>query len=336
MSHRSSDLAYLHRDAGSVVGDARPGARVAVIAGADAQRHHHASMGARALANGLRALGCDPVAVGTGRSMLADLQASGAETAVCNVLDVRLADGTLQEACADMGVRCVGAPALALRACADRAVVFARLAEMGVRVPPQRLFTREAVVAAGIGATLERALQALGEELVVKPRRGAGGLGVKRVDRPRALAAITNSFNYDDAVIAETAVNGQELTVLMTGDVNEPLAVGAAEISYVSDDELAPAWARRWHPASGADPEALHAAVRVARETCWALGLSGLSTVDVIVDAAGLAWVIDVDAMLDWQPDGPLAACLSNSEVTVPQMLAGLLRDAGAAMRLAA
>jgi D-alanine-D-alanine ligase len=312
------------------------GTPIAVIVGGDAQRHYAARDNGRAIAQALVALGCEPVIVEAGRSLAARLQACGALTAVVAVLDGRLADGTVQELCRDLGIVCVGPPTHALRTCADKALASDRMADAGVSVPAQRSFTRAATVAAGVGAVLPRAMAELGEQVVIKPRWGHAGLGVKRVEAGTAAAAITNAFNYDNAVVVEHAVDGQELSVLMTGALDEPMAIGISKVSYESDEASAAAWARRYVPANDLLADVRRVAVRTARDAASALGLAGLTTVDMIVDATQTAWVIDVDGMLDWRAEGALAACLASSDLTEPQLLASLLRDVGASMRLAA
>ncbi|MET0602023.1 MAG: ATP-grasp domain-containing protein, partial [Baekduia sp.] len=281
-------------------------------------------------------LGCEPLVVQAGPSLAGDLQAAGPQAAIMAVLDERLADGAVQDVCAELEIACVGATAPALRACADRVVAAERLAGHGVPVPDQRLFTRAAIHAVGLGAVLPRTAQALGADVMIKPRFGTGGLGVKRVRGGDLAGAVLNTFNYGDAVVVERVVPGRELTVLMTGAVDEPMAVGVAQVRYKSEDSLAAAWAREFQPADDVDRSSLGVAVNAARGAAWALGLSGLSTVDVIVDDDGKAWVIDVDGMLDWRSTGVLSACLAHGDCTAPQLVASLLRDVGAAMRLAA
>jgi D-alanine-D-alanine ligase len=307
--------------------------RVAVIAGGDAQRQRAACQSAGAVSSALASLGYEPVTVHTGRSLPADLQACAARTAVTCVLDDRLADGTLQQLCADLGITCAGAGAASHRACADKSFAHALMDADGVPVPAQRLFSAAGALVAGAGAVLALAVAALGPEIVVKPRWGSGGLGVKRVHAENAAAAITNAFSYGDSVVAERAVAGEEFTVLTTTAAGEPMAVGIAQITYLSNDALAAAWARCSRPA-GTLPAALqrtlvHTACRAAR----ALGICGPATVDVIAAQDGSAWVIDIDTVLDWRPGGALAACLASSGLTEAQLLAGLLRHGGRPQR---
>jgi D-alanine-D-alanine ligase len=310
------------------------GEMVAVISGGDALRNSAGQENGRAVAAGLAALGCRPVTVAATPRLATALADSGVRTAVPAVLDQRLLDGTLPEICNELEVICVGASGSALRACADKAVAHARLKSLGLAVPEQYLFTKSAEVAVGLGALLPTVVARLGDEVYVKPRYGHGGAGVKKIRGwEAAAAAIVNAFSHGESVVLERAVTGEEVTVLMTGDAAEPMAVGIATVTYDSDDTIAASWARRYAPATGLDDSARRAAVRAARGAGRALDLDGLFTVDIVLDEATTAWVIDVDGMLDWRKDGALAACVASSDVTEPQLLASLLRDAGAAMR---
>ena len=310
---------------------------VAVIAGGDAHRNCTAMDNSYAVSSALRALGCEPVRIKTGRYLAAELAATGARAAVPAVLDQRLADGVVPDLCAELGIACVGASGPALRSCADKAVARVHMEKWGVAVPAQRLFPQSAVDIGGLGATLPAAVANLGEEVFIKPRFGHGGVGVKKVRGTTAAAsAITNAFSYGESVVMERTVVGDEVSVLMTGTAEEPMAVGLAQVTYDSDETLAASWARRYTPAHGLDDRVRRTAVGTARRVARALGLHGVFTVDMVHDNDGTAWVIDADGMLDWRPEGALAACLTSSDVTEPDLLASLLREADATMRRAA
>lgn len=310
---------------------------IAVVCGGDGFQHFAAIEGGQAVARALRHLGCRVVTITVSPRLAAELAESGASTVVPAVLDSRLADGLLPDLCGDLGLVCVGASAGAMRACSDKVLVSARLNAGGIAVPEQRLFTRSAVMSAGLGAVLPSVVAHLGEQTYVKPRYGRGGAGVKLVTSIKAAApGIVNAFNHGEDLVLERRVEGHELTVLMTGHAAEPLAVGIAEVKYTSQDALAASWARHYGPADSLDASDRWAAVSTAQRAGLTLGLDGLYTVDMIVTADGTPTVIDIDGMLDWRPTSAVGACLRSSEITFPQLFAGLLRDAGATMRRAA
>ena len=62
----------------------------------------------------------------------------------------------------------------------------------------------------------------------------------------------------------------------------------------------------------------------------------GMDFIQAWFDAEAGKLSVDADGMLDWRVEGPVAACLASSDLSAPQLLASLLRDMGAAMRLAA
>ena len=303
------------------------------MTGGDPLRHYAGIENGRVVAQALTALGCRPLLLSAGADLAANLAESGAGAAVPAVLDRRFADGALPELCGDLGIVSVGPSGPCLRACIDKALAHDRMEAAGVPVPEQRLFPRRGIATVGAAAFLPDIVALLGDEVYVKPRDGFGGDGVKKARGPEAVSrALLSAFNHGEDVVIERAVAGQELTVLMTGDASDPMAVGIAHVASKSDGPATAAWARTYAPATPLDQRTRYVAVAAARGAARALGLDGLFTVDMVVDG-DTAWVIDVDGLLDWRPEGALAACLSSSDVTEPQLLAGLLREAGATMR---
>jgi D-alanine-D-alanine ligase len=322
--------------AGDGPGASRP---VAVIWGGDSQRTQSARESADSLCESVEAFGCEAMLVAAGEMTAATLVDGGARLAVSAVLDGRLADGGVQELCATLGIACAGPPAAAYRASADKAICSTLLRRAGVAVPEQRVISRSALYMLGIGAALPSIAAELGPHVVVKPLHGHAGLGVRPVDGFDGIPpAVLSAFNYDDAVVVETAVRGMECTVLVTGAAHEPWAAGIAEVLY--DDKGNPsrsaAWARRFVPMMPADGAQRNAVVSAARTAARAVGSAGLASVDMILDEDGTAWVFDVDCMLDWSRSGRLAACLASNDVTAEQLTASLLTEAATPVRRAA
>ncbi|CAN5536654.1 hypothetical protein BH10ACT11_BH10ACT11_12630 [soil metagenome] len=135
--------------------------------------------------------------------------------------------------------------------------------------------------------------------MVVKPVRGGSALGVRFAaqasDVPAALIA---ALSYDDRVLLERHIEGRELAVSMLD--GEPLP--AVEVtpndhdrySYEARYEIG-----RTHFQCPADLTAAEEqAVRAAALATWkAVGCDGFARVDLILDADGIAQVLEVNAV---------------------------------------
>jgi D-alanine-D-alanine ligase len=312
------------------------GEPIAVISGGDAQQSYRAKTSRNAITTALSGLGYLPLTLELGPTADADLLASGARIAVNAALDCRLDDGAVQELCDALGIACVGAPASAFRATGDKAACSARLAESGIATPRQKVVSRGNTYTLGVRASLPRIAAQLGPRVVIKPRHGSAGLGVRTVEDIEVVpAAVLSAFNYDEAVVIESAISGREYTVLVSGG-KELWAVGIAEVLYSDFDSSAAGWGRTYEAVSEVTAARLQSATETARAAAAALGCTGLATVDLIVDENGNEWVIDVDCMIDWSPDSRLAACLATNHLSEQELLASLLDQGAPPVRLAA
>lgn len=313
--------------------------KTAVLTGGDAQRAYRANASAAAICGSLSALGFEPVLVELGVDTATDLLDSGARLIVDATLDGRVADGAVQELCDALGLTYVGASAGAGRATADKAICSALLGKAGVPVPKQHAFSRSAIYMLGLGTILSSIATELGPQVVVKPRHGHAGLGVRPVgDLVYVPDAIRSAFNYDEEVVVESAIDGRECTVLLSGTAGELWAVGIADVIYDDGGEAgrSAAWARSYAPISPIAADQLQTLTATARRAALAVGCDGLVKVDLIIDAEGTAWVFDVDCTVDWSPAGCLAACVASNDVAEPQLMAALLAQASTAERQAA
>lgn len=146
----------------------------------------------------------------------------------------------------------------------------------------------------------ERALELLGWPCVVKPRRGAHGEGISRLDSTQGIrAAIEHALDVDHEVILERAVEGRELQVVLLGD----RVLGVAEVRRPLGGEVlemcCPA------PLSRGRRDGVE---NLARQAVRALGLgAGPARVDVILHPRLNELVLEVEPMPPLHRDGVVA-----------------------------
>jgi D-alanine-D-alanine ligase len=140
----------------------------------------------------------------------------------------------------------------------------------------------------------------LGVPLVVKPARGGSALGCSVVHAVHQLpSALVGCFAYGEDALVERHVSGREVAVSVVDTGDGPVALPAVEI--VADGGMYDYQARYtagatefFVPArlSAAERDAAAAAAVRAHEV---LGLLDLSRTDMIVDADGRPWFLDMN-----------------------------------------
>lgn len=208
-------------------------------------------------------------------------------------------DGSLQALLELIGVPFVGTGSHAARVAWVKPVAKAVFEREGVATPdfatfPQSIF-RE------VGA--EHILSALADHfdfpVVVKPARGGSALGVSKVtERGQLPQAMVQCFAYGDMALVEKAIEGTEVAVSVVGTGDDARVLPAVEIvadgPYDFDARYNPGRVEYFAPARLSEAQA--AAVSEAALTVHrTMNLADLSRIDMIVDADGVAQVIDIN-----------------------------------------
>lgn len=175
----------------------------------------------------------------------------------------------------------------------------ALVAAAGVATPAFVTLPRGLFHEIGSGAVLSTAVEGLGLPLVVKPEDGGSALGVTVVqsvaDLPDAMVAC---FSYGDAALVERAVEGTEVAVSVIETADGPVALPPVEIvtdgPYDYDARYNAGRTEYFVPAR-LDEATTRAACEAALAAHRALGLRDLSRSDLIVDAEGTPWFLDMN-----------------------------------------
>lgn len=208
-------------------------------------------------------------------------------------------DGAVRDVLELLGLRALGTGPRASRVAWSKPIAKTSVTRAGIDTPefvtlPQSLF-REL----GAGRVMDAVVARLGLPLVVKPSRGGSALGVTLVrtaeDLPRAMVTC---FAYGDTALIERAVEGTELAISVVDLDGEPVALPAVEVvtdgPYDYDARYNPGRTEYFAPARLPEDVAVRAA-DVAVAAHRALGLRHLSRTDLIVDADGRPWFLEVN-----------------------------------------
>jgi D-alanine-D-alanine ligase len=197
-------------------------------------------------------------------------------------------DGTIQGALELLGIPYTGSGVLASALAMDKWRTKLVWQAAGIPTPRYELLT----AASDFDAVLAR----LGLPLMVKPANEGSSIGMSKVraacglDEAYALAA-----NYDSVVLAEQFIEGVELTAAVLGGealplirLETPRAFYDYEAKYVTNDT-------RYIIPCGLAAAAEAAVQQQVLAAFGALGCRGWGRVDLMLDAAGQPWFIEVN-----------------------------------------
>lgn len=239
-------------------------------------------------------------------------------------------DGAIRDVLEALGLPFVGARASACRLAFDKSVAKTLVRRSGVATPesvalPHATF-RE-LGASGVLAALDRGL---GMPVVVKPTRSGSALGVSIVRTREDLpAAMVGAFAYGDVALIERYVSGTEVAVGVIETADGPVALPAVEI--VPDDGFYDYAARytagttQFFVPARLDASVATAAAQAALTAHATLGLRDWSRTDLIVDASGTPWFLEVNAAPGMTETSLVPQALTAAGLEMGQQMAALV-----------
>jgi D-alanine-D-alanine ligase len=204
-------------------------------------------------------------------------------------------DGTIQGLLELMGVPYTGPDVVASALAWDKAVFKGLARRAGLPTPDWVALTADAVRDMGAARTLDRVVERLGTPLVVKPAQGGASMGVRHVQGgPDLAAALLAAYSHHHVAIIERAVAGTEVALsVVDGDALPAVEIQpragaydfAARYTHGATDFFAPA---------RLDPDVIARCADVAVGAYELIGARHLSRADLIVDADGQPWLLEL------------------------------------------
>ena len=142
----------------------------------------------------------------------------------------------------------------------------------------------------------DRVLDALGLPLIVKPVREGSTLGLTKVrTAPDLVPAYEFAARFDDLVLAEEFIEGEELTASILGDTALPLVRIEApggnydyQNKYFTDDT-------KYHCPSGLPKKQEAELQALTMRAFRAVGCRGWGRVDIMLDKKKKPWLLEVN-----------------------------------------
>ena len=263
--------------------------RVAVLYGGDSAEREVSLRSGDAVLGALRRKGLAPVAIDKGEGLLAQLEASGVERVFIILHGRGGEDGTVQGALETMGVPYTGSGVLGSALAMDKHRAKRMWQACGVPTPEFRVVRTEAeLFAAG---------RALGLPVAVKPVHEGSSIGVCCARDEEGLhAGWYEALRYDDELIVEPWLEGEEYTASILGDEVLPLIrLEPARDFYDYTAKYVHDAGTRYHCPSGLAPERERAFGALSMRAFESLGASGWGRVDFRCDPEGAPFFLDVN-----------------------------------------
>ncbi len=205
-------------------------------------------------------------------------------------------DGTVQSMLEVLDLPYTGPDVLASSLAWNKPIAQGLFARAGCAVPPSVTLTQQAFRELGATHTLTRVAETLGPRLVVKPATGGSSLGITMVDDPADLPrAVLGAFSYAEAVLVERFIEGTEIAVsVLDGTPLPAVEIGAPGGRYDFAARYT-AGATTFHVPARLDEAVLDAAAAAATTAYEAVGSRHVSRADMIVDADGTPWILEID-----------------------------------------
>jgi D-alanine-D-alanine ligase len=205
-------------------------------------------------------------------------------------------DGTVQSLLELIGLPYTGPDVLASSLAWNKPIAQGLYGRAGLAVPANVTLTQQAFREMGAVAVVDRVAEALGVPLVVKPATGGSSLGLSIVDDVARLPqAIVGAFSYAEAVLIERFVAGTEIAVaVLDGEALPAVEIQPKGGAYDFSARYT-AGATEFHAPARLDDDAGRAAAAVAVAACEAIGARDISRADLIVDAQGTPWLLELD-----------------------------------------
>ena len=251
-----------------------------------------------------------------------DVLRDGGFDCVFNALHGRMGeDGTVQGMLELLALPYTGSGVLASALCMDKSRANAVMAGAGLPIPEHDELELKTGVSADI---VERLVARFGLPLVVKPVREGSTIGLTIArDADQVAGGLVLAARYDRRVLVQRFAAGTEITVgvLATPDLQVLPTLEIVSDNPVYDYDAKYTAGKSHHIIPARIPEAAReAASDAAGRAFITLGCSGMGRVDIIVDAAGTPWLLEVNTVpglteLSLLPDAARAAGIKFDEL---------------------
>ena len=264
--------------------------RVAVLFGGKSAEREVSLKSGNAVLSALQAGGVDAFGIDVGDDFLQRLAREKIDRAFIVLHGRGGEDGSMQGLLECAGIPYTGSGILASALAMDKLRTKQVWHSLGLPTPRHAVLTSQ--------ADCEAAATELGFPLIVKPAHEGSSIGMAKVDSVEALiAAWQDAARYDSQVLVEQWIAGPEYTIaVLRGQVLPPIGLGTPhtfydyDAKYLADDT-------QYRIPCGLSAEKEAELKELTARACEAVGTQGWARADVMQDASGQFWLLEVNTV---------------------------------------
>jgi D-alanine-D-alanine ligase len=270
---------------------------VVVLAGGLSHEREVSLRSGRRVAEALRQVGVDVLEWDSDSSLDTRLKEHPPEAIFPLLHGAAGEDGSIRGLFELLDVAYVGSTPAACRIAFDKPLAKSAIANTGLATPDSLVLTQQTFREVGATTLLNSVVERLGLPLMVKPTRGGSSLGASIVRRAADLGqAMVTCFAYGESALIERLITGVEVAVSVVDLGSGPEALTPVEILpdsgfYSYEARYTAGLTQFFIPARGD----VSAAVEMALTAHRHLGLRDLSRTDMMIDADGVPWFLEVN-----------------------------------------
>jgi len=296
--------------------------KVVVLAGGLSHERDVSLRSGRRVASALREVGLEVLEWDSDASLDARLKSEAPDVIFPLLHGAAGEDGSIRDLFDLLAIPYVGSGPAACRSAFDKPVAKELVATTGSATPESLVLTQQTFREVGAAHLLETVVERLGLPLIVKPTRGGSSLGASVVRAVDQLAsAMVTCFAYGDSALIERLIEGQEVAVSVIDLGAGPQHLTSVEVvpdsGFYSYDARYTAGVTQFFAPARLDQATMTAAVDLALSAHRVLALRDLSRTDMIIDADGRPWFLEVNVAPGMTETSlfPMAAIASGHEL---------------------
>ncbi|MGV6396262.1 D-alanine--D-alanine ligase [Pseudomonas caspiana] len=264
--------------------------RVAVLFGGKSAERPVSLKSGQAVLEALQSAGVDAFGIDVGEDFLQRLVSEKIDRAFIVLHGRGGEDGTMQGLLECLEIPYTGSGVLASALAMDKLRTKQVWQSLGLSTPSHAVLGSESDC---ISAVAE-----LGLPLIVKPAHEGSSIGMAKVTSVEELiVAWKAASTYDSQVLVEQWIQGPEFTIAsLRGQVLPPIGLGTPhtfydyDAKYVADDT-------QYRIPCGLDDTKEQELKQLTARACEAVGVSGWARTDVMQDANGKFWLLEVNTV---------------------------------------
>ena len=294
--------------------------RVAVLFGGKSAERAVSLKSGAAVLEALQSAGVDAFGIDVGDDFLQRLTSERIDRAFIVLHGRGGEDGSMQGLLECAGIPYTGSGILASALAMDKLRTKRVWLSLGLPTPAHATLASE--------EDCHAAAAELGFPLFVKPAHEGSSIGMAKVADVEALiAAWKDASRYDSQVLVEQMIDGPEYTVAMLrGQVLPPIGLGTPHTFYDYDAKyLANDTQYRIPCGLSADKEAELKALTA--RACEAVGTQGWARADVMQDANGQFWLLEVNTVPGMTDHSLLPMAARAAGLDFQQLVLAILAD---------